>query len=876
MKQKLTVLLLLFACVGVGWGQYSVNVSIDGGPAVNYVDGDNFTFCSSASTIELEAVIDLATADPSCSGSTTVTISPPFVTPFSGSRRRYYLERNGAVVVGTSTYNGNPVFPVITAPYANTENYVIDFYCNASGNIVHTLNLTGTQILQPTFSVTQPVLLCEEAVGSNLTPTVGTVNFTETDCAGCSNYEWTFSNGYVVNTTGNVLTTDYNTILAGGGGASFSTLEITNIQATGPSGCVWTDNTNHPVTFENSPTLNNLTVSGPICEDPAGVTTAPATSTVDIGCSSCVATSWDLMFSNGHHPTGVGFPYSVNYTDVIGANDVYAVANVGGCSWTSAVEPISVGAAPFTDFVGPTTPTVLMQGNSPEDLTTYLQPSASAGASYSLLAGSAGLILGSDYYPVQLGTATLAVSETTAAGCVYSDETIVEVVDQFNLLNTTTVGQGREVCVGDDLRVLVYNIPGNPQFLRFSTAAGGTTTVAIPSTTPAGGGNFNVDMTLSVPNSWVSGPVEILDNSNNVLMSSPQGLIVNNPSLGLAFAKNPICYSDEVAVYGQPAGGVLSAYDLPGAVPNTNLLTQISGTDYINASGVALTDTSENHEVEQIRVEYEYQPSYSDGTACPSTVSITKDIDIRDDRLFTAFLPDVVEDQSTYNLGDSISDVYPDPVGTMAAKPIDFSGTHIQPNGTSYEFLPQAAGAGFHPLEFSIENSGGCSAVGGAAVHVLAKPSEDALADTICSTTGTFNFSRDINLSHSPFDPSFATVNRADCGQQVSGLRPMAPGTAGGGRQLGQNLYADSSIQLPIGGIWVGDSSYFAYNSNLQQAARLGCADVLAMSQGRERYRITKVAAFANDGGLPPNLAAIQAGTNEIAGANVSTNGLVV
>jgi len=865
MKQGFTVLLLLFACVGVGWGQYSIDVTING-VTENYENGDTVFICPTTDSLYMEAQIDLLSANVLCA-----------TTP------RFYGTVDGVRLTGYSNPNYTNGF-TFTGPFLPTSTYGIQFFCgpiSPSSQVA----FVELKVLTPELVVSQPVALCQDPVGTTLGSNPD-ASFSVFGCDNCQDYSWSFDNNYNSGTLStNDLTVNYSALDAAG---SFTTLEVSTITATDPFGCSWVETVDEVVDYGMSPSAMAILplAIGPLCKPEPNINLVSTAANMNINCSGCQPSyTWDWVFGNGYiENTGTATTYTPDYATVNGGGITFLAApsttislqatDIVGCVWESPSRTISVGAAPFTDFVGPTTPTVLMQGNSPEDLTTYLQPSASAGASYSLSAGSAGLLLGSDYYPVQLGTATLEVSETTAAGCVYNDQMIVEVVDQFNLLNTTTVGQGREVCVGDDLRVLVYNIPGNPQFLSFSTAAGGTATVTIPSAsiTSAGGGNFNIDMTLSVPNSWVSGPVEILDNSNNVLMSSPQGLIVNNPSLGLAFAKNPICYSDEVAVYGQPAGGVLSAYDLPGAVPNTNLLTNISGTHYIDASAVDLTDTDENHEVEQIRVEYQYQPSYSDGAACPSTVSITKDIDIRDDRLFTAFLPDVVEDQPTYNLGDSISDIYPDPSGTMAAKPIDFSGTHIQPNGATYEFLPQAAGAGFHPLEFSIENSGGCSAVGGAAVHVLAKPSEDALADTICSTTGTFNFSRDINLSHLPFDPSFATVNRADCGQQVSGLRPMAPGTAGGGRQLGQNLYADSSIQLPIGGIWVGDSSYFAYNSNLQQAARLGCADVLAMRQGRERHRITKVAAFANDGGLPPNLAAIQAGTNEITGANVSTN----
>ena len=860
MRQRFTVLfLLLFACVGESWGQYSLEVEIDGVTQLvpEYTGGTatSLTICEGDAP-EFRVVGSPATA---CTGAHISYYQYDLYDPASSPTPVSSLTPSStytATVLGAASVEVR-----VSAGCGNGSSYSPE----KEFRVVFTVSP------EPSLAVAASGWLCEDAsgAGSNLTPSAGSIDFTITGCVGCSNYGWTFSNGYTDSNSGNVLSTDYNTVR--GTGAPLSNLQVTSISATDVHGCFWDENISTPVDVASSPSLSSLIVPSIICEDPVGVTVTPAASMVDLICTDCGGVSWDLMFSNGHSSTGVLFPYTVSYTDVFGASDVSAVANIGGCSWTSALEPISLGAAPFTDFVVPES--VIIQGVSPEDVTDYLQPSASAGASYSLDPSSVGLLVGEDYYPIQLGAAILAVSETTLAGCTYSDQVAFDVVDQFNLLNLTNPLQEREVCVGDNLQVLVYNIPGNPSKLRFSAAAGGTIDVAIAAgdLTSLGGSLSKLDKTITVPDTWASGLVEILDNSNTVLLSSSQSLIVNNPSLGLAFAKNPICYSDKVAVYGQPAGGTLLAYDLPGNVANTNLLTNISGVDYVDASQLALTDIGENHEIEQIRVEYSYTPTYSDGSSCSSPRIIGRNIDVRDDRLFTAFLPDVVEDQLVYDLGASISAIYPQPMGTMATKSRDFSGTYVQSNGSGYEFLPQAAGAGFHPLEFSIENSGGCSAVGGAAVHVLAKPSEEALVDTICSTIGTFDFSRAVNLPYSPLDPNFATVNRADCGQEVSGLRPMAA-VSGGGRQLGQNLYADSSIQLPLGAIWVGDSSYFAYNSNLQQAARLGCTDVLAMKQERERYQITKVAAFANDGGLPPDLVAIQAGTNEITGADVSSN----
>lgn len=459
-----------------------------------------------------------------------------------------------------------------------------------------------------------------------------------------------------------------------------------------------------------------------------------------------------------------------------------------GCVWYAPTVGIQVNP-PFTQFdVVPDT-VVLGITNIPIDLTDGVTGNLT-GFAVNAIGAQHGLCLGSDYYPMTPGTEVLQL-QAQRQHCHYiaTDTFTIEEVTNFDFNNLNHSTLAWEACPGDSVAFTYAGIYP-PRYLQFSRKGGGSVLVELEHcnngclqlphtpTTPLFQTQLAGDtVVLSPQKGWtilaenrvrclipedaITGTVCFYGQdpttgiSPLACLSASQLLTIHNPEVGFAVAKNPICYSDNVALMGIPAGGVFLAeqaeLDIQTGLPSGSfspapalLYTTANGQVYLDGSAMQ-TQAAYNDGGQSLRLRYLYRPSYSDGGACPQPIVAVDTVALYDNRAVSFSLPLLHYDPQAQPLplNQAAANISPQPI---FAQPNDyrFSGTFVQSNPLPQphdNFLTAVAGMGQFPVGLELDNHG-CRIDGEAQLRILPAPEFVGLPGALCRSADTILFQR--------------------------------------------------------------------------------------------------------------------------------------
>lgn len=578
----------------------------------------------------------------------------------------------------------------------------------------------------------------------------------------------------------------------------------------------------------------SITVAEAVCEPGGALSAGSATSTFTGQCGTCDAgnnSKWDWVFSDGTNSfpladAGQSFPKS--HGDFSGGGLDMAVAtltanltatDVWGCQWNAPAVPVSIVEAPFTAFVVTPDPMTIGATGSPVDLAAPGILSGGAGIT-SFTTSIDGIVYGAStsgryYHLINPGTESITFT-AEKEGCVYAltDDFTVNASTDISYQNHTTASatSSWEACVGDIVEFTYTGAITTPTHLRLAKQGGGYVVVelaacaspctVLPSGTPTipatlaanyvmasaqGGIDASAQkIRFAIPNNAYTGnvtffagnPADGLTAAANVAsITNPSILTVNNPQVGFAIAKDPMCYSDKAALIAVPSGGTFTAaqaeidlanapttYAAAGAYTTTAALidnTTTPGTTYLDGSAIATTPAT-NDGGQMVQITYTYTPKYTDGaTSCPQNIVVTDVLPVFDNRGVSFSFPLVSYDPAAtpINLNTNIQNVIPAPnAGTATLPPAanswinaptdyDFWGTFVQDNTTDYTFLTALAGVGTFTINLEMDNNG-CAIESQGEINTLPEPEFDGLPSAMCRSAGIVEFRRDANYSY--------------------------------------------------------------------------------------------------------------------------------
>ncbi|MCP4442023.1 MAG: T9SS type A sorting domain-containing protein [Aureispira sp.] len=286
-----------------------------------------------------------------------------------------------------------------------------------------------------------------------------------------------------------------------------------------------------------------------------------------------------------------------------------------------------------------------------------------------------------------------------------------------------------EACANSDISFFYRGFPtGHPDEIIITDTTGNplSITALTFSNQSSGSGAFNGRVNLTIPYNAGTGPVQFL-NGGQVLFSPSNLLVIHNPTLDFAGDNSPLCATDTIKLNGYPSGGTFSS-SMAGLIQNDSLIGENAPFDPTQIIKNAF---------ETVPVTYKYLPHYIDGTPCKDSISFTKTLDVRDNRLFDVTFKYEITLNNPATIADRIildtSQVEDmQPTFSLTNTPdFTFSGTYVQLIGLDYTFLTEQAGFGNFPITVNY-NNGGCIAEAEAFLDVYPPIRIPGLSDRLC------------------------------------------------------------------------------------------------------------------------------------------------
>lgn len=648
--------------------------------------------------------------------------------------------------------------------------------------------------------------------------------------------------------------------------------------------------------------LPSITKAEDIC-GPVSTSTlfSGSSSTFTGNCGTCdAALGFQWTFKNGTDTETLGTTansFSTDYATLLGPplNVTGATSSlvlelvatdIWGCEWTATPATVDINREPFTAFTVTPDPMVIGTTGSPINLTSMLSGGAgTSGYALSYSGATSGAISGSNYHLINPGAENITVSATKDI-CTYqlSDPFTVNSSVAISFANLTRAAASGtwEACVGDIIEFTYTGAITAPGFVRFAKQGGGFVVVELAScaapcsTLPTGtptastlanyttAGNMGgIDATakkirLAVPAGTTTGNVSFYAvhpgttavATSVASLTDPANLTINNPPVGFAIVKNPMCYSDRATLVGIPAGGIFSAeeaeidmttgvaatYTAAGSfTPNSDLI-DVTGTDPVLDGSKITVSSSINDGGQMVRLTYTYTPKYTDGTACPTNITDQETIPIYDNRSVNFSFPLVTYDPGAtpFNLNTGISTITPAPNGgaTLPSSPpgannwidapnaFDFWGTFVQEgvvpvSNPHFNFLTAQAGVGTYTVNLEMDNNG-CAIESEGEINTLPAPEFVNLPTALCKTVGSITFQRDPNYRFRHVrdtfincTPIFITVPIGG-GPSVGALRPSLDSTITLAPQNNSFFDSKGGTSLSQFSITEGDEALFS------------------------------------------------------------------
>lgn len=392
---------------------------------------------------------------------------------------------------------------------------------------------------------------------------------------------------------------------------------------------------------------------------------------------------------------------------------------------TNGVVPITYGSFLIDDFLQPAS---LRSRGAYTSLTAQgaINPTTD-----SLNVG----IAGSGYHFI-----TYTYRQSNAQGyCDFSTMDTLEVLGSvgINIANTKSGVPSSEACIGDILRITLTNFTFIPNTVTFVAGGGNTIAVAVNPSLSQFAGVYSGSFTVQVPVGARTGKVTLTDASNSY--ESPNFFVIQNPAvtIDLVSTIQPICSNLDTAVLrGLPAGGALTASYLGMAVDSSlmadTLLLLDSVTGYTNG-------------IQQVKVYYNYTPTYtaSDST-CPAVLD-SIELDIRDTRLDSVVYTPISVTQASEPMVNLTKLTYP---LTAADYPNSYTGTYVLANNILPNNLLNTLPA--PPTQITRDdityqfNNGGCVSSSVDSIDLWPAPSIlDSVPVFLCSQDDTVFIERD-------------------------------------------------------------------------------------------------------------------------------------
>ena len=643
----------------------------------------------------------------------------------------------------------------------------------------------------------------------------------------------------------------------------------------------------------------------PVCDNSSGfLIPAQVNSSFTANCGTCTAFNWTFTdgLSSTYSPSGQILSETYVGLDPGRALDLSTTVTVEvtgedgfGCEWTTPTQNLVVGVAPFSAFSllpDPMTVSATSINLSNNGSVTWYSnplntgagsaltpPAAYLSSHYATLNSGPGAISGNyNYYPLSTGTANITYTAVTNSGCTYeaTDDVSVNGTGSMSFANNTTSSASAnwEACVNDSITFTFSNLNFTPAAVRMIQLGSVDTVIDLSTLTTSFSGvspNISGTVSFNLPDNISSGTICFRDavSAASDSVCSPQPLIANNPERGFAIIKNPICYTDSIAIYTVPSGGTFSAFNIdtitgsPVYSYNTNLIV---GDTMISGAGLLLNPATQNNGGAPVRVQYKYLPKYSDGASCPDTLRLNKDVFIRDNRLFSASLPtataDTTNPAAVYNLSQNIQNIYPTPVYPYTSfVDTSFSGTFVQQNSNTgdYEFLLGLSGNGEYEMTLSMDN-GGCEAQTNIRLYIQPPANIPDLPSVICSGADSVEFHRDSSLAYQ--SGLVDTTYRLNCPVIIIsfppiGLRPAMNASANNytihaldnsrGGLLGGSGNSTSLIDIPANSVVAGNSDLFNPISGGAKSFAF-CYTVKNTRRTRSLNELVSVEAYADTG----------------------------
>jgi hypothetical protein len=540
--------------------------------------------------------------------------------------------------------------------------------------------------------------------------------------------------------------------------------------------------------------------------------------------------------------------------DEIAANPVqiYVQAtDIYSCVWTSPKENIAFVGRPFTAFSLPSGTTVPMATAIPINTGVTWATNYTNGGSlspiYSLVSGT-GLVSGSMFYSSTVGTNTLRLS-TEELGCIYTAENQLDISPSVSISyqNISVAGTAAaaainnnvEACASDTIEFIYSTLSAPPRYVRLSAQGGGyiltqlndcdgsagapcifSTSPTALTTTTIGSVRTSLNplvgyhntlakkIRILVPEKAATGAVCFYGSDPTVVgaallgcISQPGNLTVNNPEVGFALVKQPMCYTDEALLIGIPAGGTFTAMQAElnldttggqairrsgnyGAIDTNFIRRDTLGRNFLIGSAIN-TISAVNDGGQMVKVNYEFQPKYTNGVACGAKINVIDSVPIFDNRAISFGFPlvEYAPNAAAINLRTIVSSISPALNGgdtlanarfTNLSTDLVFAGTFVRPNQDTvgkYEFLGAQAGIGRHNISLTINNNG-CSIAGTGKIDLVPKPEFVNLPGALCKSVGAVNFRRDSALYQRSYWDTIITCTPITTTIAVIGLPP--------------------------------------------------------------------------------------------------------
>jgi large repetitive protein len=351
--------------------------------------------------------------------------------------------------------------------------------------------------------------------------------------------------------------------------------------------------------------------------------------------------------------------------------------------------------------------------------------------------------------------------DTMGCSFVYDDILFVFGEPNVNVVNENFNAPQYEACVSDTIQLQVFNMPfkidsvylfdvnNNYQLVDIASSALQDTTYGLDVV-------WNGTIRIGIP-AWAKASFMMVTSAGNVDTFITPFILIHNTELDISGLPGVVCSANPpLPLTGTPAGGYFTAEYHTGGVPamGTLVTAAFSGSNFNTG---AMTRASYGPDmVQNIRVVYNFQNSYTNGITCPQVDTTSIIVEARGVFLDSVKYNPISVSQDRELLSNLVFRVYP-----YQSQPswirnnynqgsISFNGNFTFPAGNPVDFLPKNAGVGKHAMTYRIHN-GVCMNSKTDSIQVIPAPNSIGIPDSMCRTQSFANFGRHTGL-YSYFD----------------------------------------------------------------------------------------------------------------------------